>query len=423
MIRNSLRNFKNSPQLVARIGAVALAFAIVFALAIVATPAAQAQTYQVIHSFSGGADGGNPAAGLTVDAAGNFYGTTEFGNQSAGTVFKLMHSGSGWALTTLYSFHGGNDGAYPGGRVAIASDGTLYGTTVYGGGGVCALGCGTVFRLTAPASTLTPWPETQILAFNGNDGANPTDDLTFDQSGNIYGTTMGGGENGGLGLGTVYELTPSWGGGWTETVLYTSGGPGKLPRGGVVFDRFGKLYGVMTGGNDPPTCVAQVFELSPVGLGWAEQTLLCFANDMSGTLYVNGTPEAGLIIDQSGNLYGTTSLAFEITPTSRIWGITNLTYLGGGTPAAKLAMDSAGNLYGTTSNGGAYGYGKVFKLTPSDAVWTYTTLYDFTGGSDGSSPVSNVVFDANGNLYGTALFGGDHGCAGYGCGVIWEITP
>jgi hypothetical protein len=196
MTPGSLPNFKTC----SLIAAVAAALAIAFVVAIVATPAAQAQTFQVIHAFTGGEDGGNPEAGLTVDAAGNFYGTTEFGNQSAGTVFKLVHSRFGWVLTTLYSFGGGNGGSSPWGRVAIASGGTLYGTTTGGGGGNCQpLGCGTVFQLTPPPPAPTalgstgPWNETQIYAFHGSDGCDPTDDLTFDPSGNIYGTTYAGG--------------------------------------------------------------------------------------------------------------------------------------------------------------------------------------------------------------------------------------
>ena len=227
-------------------------------------------------------------------------------------------------------------------------------------------------------------------------------------------------------MGTVYELTPSWGGGWTQTVLYSADPEDSIhPRGGVVFDgsgsSSGNLYGVLTGGTDPPFCAAAVFELSPGGSGWTEQTLVCFNYYQSGTLYTYGSPQAGLIIDRSGNLYGTAQAAFKLTSTNGNWSFNDLTGLGG-TPYAKLVMDSAGNLYGTTSDGGAYGNGNVFKLTLSNGDWTYTSLYDFTGGTDGSTPVSNVVFDANGNLYGTTLFGGNDGCPS-GCGVIWEIMP
>jgi uncharacterized repeat protein (TIGR03803 family) len=167
-------------------------FAIVLALAVVLAPSALTQTFQVIHNFTGRGDGGAPYTGLTIDAAGNLYGTTSAGGAyQNGTVFRLRKAGSGWILSTLYSFAGGNDGAGPGGRVALASDGTLYGTTSEGGGSGCnGAGCGTVFHLipsrAAPASALAPWSETVLYRFSGgSDGAGPGGDLTFDQSGNI----------------------------------------------------------------------------------------------------------------------------------------------------------------------------------------------------------------------------------------------
>ena len=143
-------------------------------------------------------------------------------------------------------------------------------------------------------------------------------------------------------------------------------------------------------------------------------------------------PWAGLIIDPSGNLYGTTTgggsgsggTVFELTPANVGWTFKTLySFSGnGGGPSDKLVMDAAGNLYGTTYIDGAYGYGTVFKLTPSNGGWTYTSLHDFTGGSDGANPISSLVFDANGNLYGTASQGGTGNCPG-GCGVVFEITP
>ena len=197
---------------------VALTFAIVFALTVVLSQSAQAQTYTVVHNFTDGEDGGCPAVGLTMDPSGNFYGTTQHCVGCTGTVFKLSHSGSGWVLTTLYSFAGGSDGSCPSGRVALARDGTLYGTTTYDGSG----GFGTVFRLspwpTAPKSVLAPWSKVVLYSFTGgSDGAWPEGDLTLDQSGNIYGTTPYGGY---YGQGAIYELAPS-SGGWTETVLYS----------------------------------------------------------------------------------------------------------------------------------------------------------------------------------------------------------
>ena len=416
MKANSVPSFEKLSTHLARTAA-ALAWAMLLALTIVATPGAQAQTYNVIHTFTGGGDGANPFAGVTIDAAGNLYGTTAFGGSAGnGSVFKLTHSQSGWVLASLYIFAGGNDGAAPWGRVALARDGSLYGTTHYGGD---SYGCGTVFHLTpsptAPKSVLAPWNEIVLYRFTfPSAGCNPQGDLTFDQSGSIYGTT----------LESVYELTPT-GGGWTETTLYQVVGLYYF-HGGVVFDKSGNLYGVENPyGNTSVPEVGSVYQLSPSGSGWTGQTLYAFTGGSDGA-----DPYGGLILDPSGNLYGTTQLggsggggtAFELTPANGGWTLNTL--YGGfspgccGGPYDKLVMDAAGNLYGTTASGGAYGGGNVFKLTHGIGGWTYTSLYDFTGGSDGANPISTLVFDANGNLYGTAAYGG-----AYGNGVVFEITP
>jgi uncharacterized repeat protein (TIGR03803 family) len=423
--------------------AAAFALAMVFALAIVATPAVQAQTYKVIYNFTGGADGGSPWAGLTIDAAGDLYGTTIGGGAgNSGTVFELTDSGSGWSLATLYSFQGGDDGAGPQGRVAIAQDGSLYGTTAGAGFGCTFHGCGTVFHLTPPQADAAsvPWNETVLHRFTGTiDGGNPQGDLTFDAAGNIYGTTMFGGclpsfcgwEYGGYGV--VYKLTTS-AAGWTETVLHAFqwNEDGGYPLGGVVFDGAGNLYGVVEGGHP----YGLVYQLSPSGSGWTKQTLYEFPGGGHGA-----DPYGGLIRDPSGNLYGTTQYSapygtgtiFELTPSNGGWAFNTLyvlppcgflvsSYCGEG-PMDKLMMDAAGNLYGTTREGGAIAYGSVFKLTPSNGGWTYTTLHDFNG-DDGRVPVSSLVFDANGNLYGTTAAGGSGGdCPAWGCGVVFEITP
>jgi uncharacterized repeat protein (TIGR03803 family) len=439
MNATSLRSFKKTSTHFARTGAAALALAIVFALALIATPA-QAQTYTVIHSFTGGADGSSPQAGLTIDAAGNLYGTTSGGgmvggncgngNSTCGVVFKLKRSDSGWVISPLYSFTGGDDGANPSGRVAVARDGTLYGTTGAGGGTGCiaSLGCGTVFHLapspTAPKSALAPWNESVIYRFNGADGDIPQGDLTLDQAGNIYGTTFVGGRGACLdGCGLVYELTPS-GSAWTETVLYGAQGigDGAEPVDGVIFGKSGNLYGAFE--SNGPFNWGAIYQLSPSGSGWTEQTAYGFSGG-------NRVPQAGLISDASGNLYGTTKYGgspcgtiFELTPSNGGWTLNTLyDFLGapdGCDPQAKLIMDAAGNLYGTTPYGGPYGgsgYGVVFKLTPSNGGWTYTLLHGFNY-SDGAYPVCSLVFDPNGNLYGTTTHGGISDS-----GVVFEITP
>jgi uncharacterized repeat protein (TIGR03803 family) len=436
--------------------AFAVALAIAFALTLAAAPA-QAQTYKVIYNFTGGADGAGPAAGLTIDKAGNLYGTTSSGGGSGldyGTVFKLAPRGSGWVLTPLYSFAGGSDGEFPVARVAFGPNGSLYGTTPYGGESGCQfnLGCGVVFNLRPPAAAcktaLCPWSKTNLYEFTGgSDGGNPGyGDLVFDQAGNLYGTTS----LGGLGIGVVYELVPS-GGGWTQNVLYSLGsGSGYGPEAGVLLDKAGNLYSTCLSGCGGS--YGAVFELSPSGSGWTE-TALRVLQPLSDGAY----PVGGLISDSAGNLYGTTSWAgpyyggtvFELSPSNGSWTFTALydfvcnncvqnstvrTNFSSGWnpqgiksdrfapspgPQANLVMDAAGNLYGTTYQDGANRDGNVFKLTPSNGGWIYTSLHDFTCGSgnDGCSSGGTPVLDANGNLYGTA------GGGAYGDGVIWEITP
>ena len=419
-----------------------LAFAIVLVLAVGATEAAQAQTYKVIHNFAGGLDGAEPAAGLTMDGAGNLYGTTFEGDALTGTVFKLTHKNSSWVLSPLFLFtEGGSGGAIPYAKVIFGPDGTLYGTTGYGGNPQnCIGGCGTVFNLkpkpNPPVTPLSPWLERAIYPFGGgSDGANPYGaDLIFDQAGNIYGTTYNGGGGGcSGGCGTVYKLTPS-NGTWTESLIYsfTQGGDGQHPWGGVIFDQSGNLYGTTTYGGAYGS--GAIYKLTPSGSGWTESLLYSFTGGTDGA-----NPYAGLIFDQAGNLYGAAAVggsgnggtAFELTPSNGSWTFNPLySFTGPGGafapgPIANLAFDSAGNLYGTTHGDGPYYVGSVFKLTPAGGSWTYTSLHDFTNGNDGGAPRSSIIFDKNGNLYGTAASGGTgdpDNCYG-SCGVVFEITP
>jgi len=407
-----------------------LSLAGLLTLALFATHAAPAQTYSVIHDFTGGVDGGEPYNGLTIDAAGDFYGTASVGGTYGhGLVFKLTRSGSDWTFSNLYSFAGGTDGASPHARIAIAPNGALYGTTDGGGGQGCSTyGCGTVFRLippiTIPKTARITWKEVQLHIFNGTDGSHPQGDLTFDDSGNIYGTSIGGGD---FNWGTVYKLAQS-GGTWIHTVLFSfsDGTDGAEPQGGVTFDESGSLYGTCqfsSGAN------GTAFQLTPSGSGWTEQTIHTF--NFGGD---NGVePIGGLIVDNLGNLYGTTlyggsfpaaGAVYELTPSDNGWSYATIHSFtnGDGGSVDKLIMDAAGNLYGTTMNGGAYGNGSVFKLTHSGGAWIHTSLHDFCATGfpcpDGSQPMSALVFDAQGNLYGTTSRGG-----GSEYGVVFKITP
>jgi len=421
----------------------ALALAMLCALTMLAMQSAQAQMFTVLHNFTGGQDGDSPLAGLAMDAGGNLYGTTSIGGRGVGTVFKLSYKGSGWIFTPLYAFEGVSDGASPSTGVVIASNGSLYGTTEYGGIQSCDRiygGCGTIYSLGPAAhfspNLFAPWTETVLYRFVGGSSGKFPSGVVLDQSGDIFGTAAQGGAAGCPPIGscgTVFELTHSVGGGWTGSTIYTftGGNDGGTPA-GLIFDRDGNLYGTAgSGGYTGGNCRAQgcgvVYELMRSGSNWLEKTLYSFQGAGDGEL-----PEGGLILDGSGNLYGTTAEAglgggtvFALTPSNGNWIFTVLyAFTDRGEPISSLAMDASGNLYGTTVVGGPFQKGSVFKLTPSNGSWTYMSLHDFTGGSDGGYPVSNVVFDVRGNLYGTASEGGNlSDCNGTGCGVVWEITP
>lgn len=397
--------------------------AFVAALLSIAVPA---QTFTVLHSFTGAGDGALPDAGLTADLAGNLYGTTSYGGrQNMGAIFKMTHRPSGWALTTLYSLSGGSDGAQPIGGVIFGRDGSLYGTASSGGSNACDFGCGTVFNVKpqprACNATACPWQETTLYQFANAGQGDPWGNLLFDAAGNIYGTTIGS-------SGTAYELTPGTEG-WNYRLLhfFSFTSPASRPYGGVISDPAGNLYGTtFNGGNDQCYQMAScgtVFELSPAGSSWRLKVL----HDFDGS--DGGNPISGLIFDRFGNLYGNTTsgAVFTLTPSGGNWTFSVLYQLPGpcGLPPGSLcgpwgplAMDADGALYGTTYATGAYGYGNVFKLTPSNGSWNYTDLYDFTNGNDGSYSTAGVTIDASGNLYGTTTLGGSSGS-----GVVFEITP
>ena len=280
-------------------------------------------TESVLHSFTL-ADGADPLCTLIFDAAGNLYGTTFFGGaHNQGTVFKLAPNSDGtWTESVLLSFTG-PDGAGPSAGLTFDADGNLYGTTNYGGPAGCTIGtgvmCGVVFKL-APNSDGT-WTESVLHSFltSGADGAGPYAGLTLDAAGNLYGTTVQGGSAACTdGCGVVYKLAPSLGGTCTESVLhsFTGGADGAGPWAGLVFDAAGNLYGTaIQGGSAACTngC-GVVFKLTPTASGWSETVVRTF-------LGLAKNPLAPVIFDPKGNLFGTTSTGstnfgavFEITP-------------------------------------------------------------------------------------------------------------
>jgi uncharacterized repeat protein (TIGR03803 family) len=356
-----------------------------------------------------------------------------------------------WKEKVLYSFQGVTDGATPVGGVVFDSAGNLYGATQDGGSANCLsiYQCGTVYQLAPPAKKGDPWTETVLYVFKGNasnDGASPFGGLVMDGAGNLYGTTAYGGTGdcvllgSKLGCGAVYELSPPTekGGAWTETVLYSfpSAEQGYVPWGDLVFDGAGNLYGsTIFGGGKGTSCdpyyqhCGAVFELSPPktkGGEWTEKMLHGFASGTDGA-----SPNGGLVLDSKGAIYGTTygggnesrecgsggcGTAFELKPPTKKGGAWTETILhrfsgspDGGGPMSGVVFDAKGSVYGTTQGGGRddSGSGTVFSLSPgTDGLWTERILHSFQDGDDGAQPRAGVVFDTKGNIYGTASIGG-----------------
>ena len=415
------------------------------ALTLLALPASTswaASSEQVIHTFSGD-DGANPYAGLVFDAQGNLYGTTLEGGDfnSGGVVFKLTHHADGWTESVLHIFTGSPDGAHSGAGLIVDTKGNLYGTTGFGG----ANQVGTIFKLARGANG--KWKETVLYSFanDGNDGTYPSAGLVIDNAGNLYGTTIFGGGTQACpynplsppGCGTVFELSPSAHGKWTEKVLYSfsNGFNGANPAASLILDAAGNLYGTtITGGGVAGD--GTVFKLTRRSNGkWTETVLYRF-----GTGSEDGIASYSAVIrDRTGNLYGTTAFGgfegngtvFKLTKNAHgHWTETVLyRFTGSGndgaTPYTGLVFDGSGNLYGSTSGGGGnLGDGTVFKLTHAHGQWTETVLYSFDG-NNGTGPLGgNLIFDTSGKtLYGTSPYGGDFNHCHTGCGAVFQLTP
>jgi uncharacterized repeat protein (TIGR03803 family) len=423
-----------------------------FCLALIASSCtlASGQTYKVLYDFGSVAnDGVFPVSNLIADSAGNLYGTTQNGGNSTqvgcqtesagcGTVFQLSPSSDGtWTETVLYNFctvYSGVfclDGAWPLAGLVFDEAGNLYGTTSYGGTGTSGKRYGTVFELSPPSGG-GQWTEAVLYNFcagsNGDcqDGSDPTGQLIFDASGNLYGTTsMGGTGNGGQG--TVFELSPG-NAGWTHTTLYNfcvNGinricPDGALPQAGLTFDSSGNLYGTtMGGGSAKRQGVGTVFELSPNSNGWNHTILRAFNPD-GGPL---GIPIGTISFDQAGNIYSTASGdnggVFRLQHGTNKQQSFVFSGQNGAQPHAGVTIDSArAALYGTTAQGGSGKAGVVYKIVASGQE---TVLYNFcqqTNCADGQQPLGSLLEDSSGNLYGTTRVGGANGQ-----GVVFEITP
>jgi uncharacterized repeat protein (TIGR03803 family) len=378
-----------------RAASAAQALAIMLLTAGVATRSAQAQTFTVMHTFTGAPDGANPVAGLVQDATGNLYGTTQQGGitggvcansglNGCGTVFKLDPTGT---ETVLYRFTGGADGQFPNAGLVRDAAGNLYGTT-----------SAAVFKLD-PAGTFT------VLHSIGSQAG-----LVIDAAGNLYGSTTEG----------IFRLDPAG----TFTVLDSSAGSGAT----LALDALGNLYGTTEfGGVTDSACLngscGTVFKLDTAGTYTVLYSFTAAGDD-------GYNPLAGLVLDAAGNLYGTTpyggalnclggqhndvgcGTVFKVSPT----GVETVHSLAGADhPAAGLVLDAAGNLYGTTEFTGEAGHsGTVFEIHANGVE----VLYSFTGVPDGYDPVAGLVLDGAGNLYGTTQFGGVSGA-----GTVFRVNP
>jgi uncharacterized repeat protein (TIGR03803 family) len=430
---------------------ISFAFLTILVTAIEAPHVSAQNTYTIIHTFTVAK---GPEGALTRDGAGNLYGITE-GYYSEGctpicgsSVWRLSNSSGRWTPTLLHSFSGSyNDinGAWAEGGVTLDSAGNLYGATPFGGtacseagSGGENVGCGVVFKLTHNSNGSFTY--SVIHHFDVSDGFAPTEPPVFDKAGNLYGVTSFGGSSttcGGNGCGVVYKLTPSSGGVWTETVLHTFEGPdGSSPVGGLTFDAAGNLYGAATLGAGSGCfgigCGA-VFKLTPNSdQTWTESILYAFTGGDGSN------PKGGLVFDAQGNLYGAAGggtgnqgVIFQLTPSSSAPWTENVIYsFPGTTPDNRLpnggspngvTFDANGNLYGTTVFGGAaYNYcssgcGVVFKLTPESGSWNFAVVHAFL--DYGALPDSQILVDPAGHLFGTTFFGNKTD------GIVFEITP
>ncbi|HEY1658139.1 MAG TPA: choice-of-anchor tandem repeat GloVer-containing protein [Candidatus Sulfotelmatobacter sp.] len=393
--------------------------------ALLLAAAAYASSTQLIYSFAGGNDGEYLDTDLVIDSAGNLYGSSvQGGDFGSGTVFELSPAAGGWTHTVLYSFTGSADGGEPYKGVTLDPQGDIYGTAVTGGSGSCEGGCGVVFKLTKSGES---WTQTVIHAFTGGkDGSGPGSGLTVDAHGNLYGMTPTGGA---YGLGTVYQLHPEASGQYRLNVIhaFTGGDDGSSGSAGrLIFDGAGNLYGVTTVGGANNDGI--VFEITHhQGGTWTLLPLYAFRDQPDGAL-----PYGGLIFDKAGNLYGTTYYAglhdvgtvYKLTRAGNSWKESVLySFKGekdGSSPISTLVMDKAGNLYGTTSaGGGTCGCGVVFKVAHNaNGTWTETVPYRFPGAPGPGFAYNGMVTAPSGIFYGATTHGGTTND-----GTIYSFAP
>ena len=398
---------------IAALAAVLLVFTVV-------TPNASAQTYTILYTFQGQSDGGFPQGGLYRDSSGNLYGITntagnrnDCNNYGCGTVYKLDPSGQ---LTVLHTFTGGADG-WPNatwGSLIPDPAGNLYGMASIGG----LYDNGTIFRVT-PSGGFTV---IHTFPSSPNDGLGPQFTLLRDSTtGIMYGTTFGGGPGGYSGYGTVYALSRA--GVSSDVVLHAFDyNDGALPQGSVATDGQGNLYG--TAGQGGTSDCGTAFKMRNTGAGYTVLHNFTCAPD--------GYFPGSVVLDAQGNIYGGTQaggdvracpfegcgIIFKISASGQYSILHTFHGTEGGVPN-ELMFDANGLLWGTTAGGGAHDQGTIFTITTDG---TYTDVYDFQGGTRGGVPYAGLIEDSQGNFYGT-VGGGILACIQSGCGMIFKFTP
>lgn len=400
--------------------ALALSAALIFANSSQAT-----DNEKTLHQFQGAQNGGNgyhPKGGLIADASGNLYGVASSGGVlNEGIIFELSPNGSGgWTYNVIYNCGDSGYCGQPIGFLTMDSHGNIFGSDG---------GFEQIYELSPDGSG--GWNASLIYRFNSDYDGNDPGPVIVDSQGNLYGANS----NGGNGFGFIFEASPTAGGGWTVTHLHDFvGADGSSPGSALTMDSSGNLYGTTYSGGTGTECTGGcgvAFELTNNNSVWTETVLHNFENK-EGSF-----PEASLLMDSQGNLYGTASAGgpfnygtvFKLTLKDGTWvlsGIHSFTCENGDgtTPVTALIQDSQGNLYGNTGSGGGNdcvdnqpnGYGAVYELSEQGGHWRETILHDFTGGKDGAGGQPLLLGSGN-NIYSEAEANGE------GDGIVFELSP
>jgi uncharacterized repeat protein (TIGR03803 family) len=388
----------------------------IFVFVVALSSGAFGQQLRTLNTFNGH-NGSQPFGPLVADAKGNLYGATVFGGigtANSGVVFKLTRSGGGWVETVLHSFTGGDDGGEPVPPLAVDAHGNVFGAASYGGVGTNG---GAIFELSPSASG---WTETILYNFVPGSGSSVPGSVVFDAAGNLWGTV--GIDTGGFG--GVFELSPASGGGWNYSVVHTFTGSahdGSFPYGSLLVSSHGVIYGVTERGGSADS--GTVYALTPGSTGWNESVIYSFQGGADGEDPFGGVVEGASGTLYGTTLIGGTDsqgTAFELSLSGGQWSEQVLYSFGSAgdaiNPSGPLAIDHSGNLFGATQFGGTYNRGAVFELTPSAGTWQEKVVFSFAGPSN-LNGVNAVLPDRADNLYGVGPGGAK------GDGIVFEITP